>query len=176
MKRRNAYILFVVLALVVLFLDRFTKIIAVEQLSDGRSIAFIPRVFDFTLVFNEGGAFGIFAGGRFFFIVVAIIVVAAILIYLLRTKSFFMPAVIALSLIVAGAAGNAYDRALTGRVPDFIHTLFIDFPVFNIADIALTIGEIGLLLIIVVYWFKQGDDTKDEDSKPEVGQKEQATS
>ncbi|MCL2530520.1 MAG: signal peptidase II, partial [Coriobacteriia bacterium] len=153
MKRQNALILFTVLMLVVLILDRITKIIAIDVLTDSGPIAFIPSFMDFVLVYNTGAAFGLFEGGGAIFVGVAIISMLVILIYLFKAKQLRMLVVIALGLIAGGALGNAYDRATSGAVPDFFRTLFIDFPVFNVADIALTVGEFGLLIIIAIYWF-----------------------
>jgi len=155
MKRRNALVIFLVIVAVILVLDRITKIIAIELLTDSAPIAFLPLFLDFALVYNTGGAFGIFEGGGTLFVLVAIIAVLVILIYLFSAKQLQLPIVIALSLIVGGALGNAYDRAVDGAVPDFIHTLFIEFPVFNVADMALTVGEISLLVAVAIYWFGQ---------------------
>jgi len=168
MKRKNALALFAVVVIAILALDRVTKIIAIEQLADSAPRAFLPLFLDFALVYNTGGAFGIFAGGSSVFVLVAIIAVAAILIYLLRAKQLHLPIVLAVALIAGGALGNAYDRAVDGAVPDFIHTLFIDFPVFNVADMALTVGEIGLLIIVAFYWFGQGKQKETDEEIEEA--------
>lgn len=154
MKRRNALIVFVLIVTIVLIADRVTKIVAVEQLTGHPPIAFLPLLLDFALVYNTGGAFGLFAGGGYLFVFVAIAAFAVIVIYLWRASDLLPAIVIALSLIGGGALGNAYDRAFAGAVPDFIHTIFIEFPVFNIADIALTLGEILLLVAVTILWFK----------------------
>jgi len=169
MKRQNALILFCVLLLVVLILDRVTKIIAIDVLTDGGPIAFIPSFMDFVLVYNTGAAFGLFEGGGAVFVIVAIISVLVILAYLFRAKQLRALVVVALGLIAGGALGNAYDRATSGAVPDFFRTLFIDFPVFNVADIALTVGEFGLLIIVAIYWF---GPSKEKD--PELADEEEA--
>jgi len=168
MKRDKALVIFLIIVLAILVLDRVTKIIAIEQLTDNPPIAFLPLLLDFALVYNTGGAFGIFEGAGTLFVIVAIVAVLVILIYLLRAKQLYLPIVLALALIAGGALGNAYDRAVDGAVPDFIHTLFIEFPVFNIADMALTVGEIGLLVVVAFYWFgqskqKETDEVEDEE-------------
>jgi len=167
MKRRNALILFAVIVVVVLVLDRITKIIAVDYLPENGPIAFLPLLLDFALVYNTGGAFGLFEGGGQLFVFVAVIAFVVIVVYFFRAKQLLLPMVLSLSLIAGGALGNAYDRAVNGAVPDFIHTLFIDFPVFNVADIALTVGEISLLLIVAYLWFVQGKHEEDEEDEEE---------
>jgi len=178
MKRKNALVIFLVILVAILVLDRFTKITAIEHLADSPPIAFLPLFLDFALVYNTGGAFGIFEGGGSFFVLVAIVAVLVILIYLVRAKQLHLPIVLALALIAGGALGNAYDRAVGGAVPDFIHTLFIEFPVFNIADMALTVGEIGLLVAVAFYWFGQGrreepiEETDDEERESRIRDEE----
>jgi len=176
MKRRNALILFAVIVLVVLLLDRITKIIAVDQLTDSGPVAFLPLFLDFALVYNTGGAFGLFEGGATLFVIVAVVALIVIIVYIIKARQLHLPIIIALSLIAGGALGNAYDRAVDGAVPDFIHTLFIDFPVFNVADIALTVGEICLLIVVAYYWFGQGkyravdkDAANEEEENEELG-------
>lgn len=170
MTRKKALVLFALLAVVLLALDRVTKIIAIDVLSESGPIAFLPAFLDFALVYNTGGAFGLFEGGAVFFVGVAVIALIAILIYLIRAKQLHLPVVIALSMISAGAIGNAYDRAVNGAVPDFIHTLFIEFPVFNVADICLTLGEILLLISVAYFWFgpqSRAEEASDEPASAE---------
>lgn len=163
MSRKNALILFFVLLVVFLAFDRITKVIAIDHLTDSDPVAFLPALLDFALVYNTGAAFGIFEGGGTLFVGVAVVACLVIIGYLVRGKYLPRSLVVALSLISAGALGNAYDRVTTGAVPDFIHTLFIEFPVFNIADCCLTIGEIMLIIIVAYYWFsaeKQEENLK----------------
>ena len=164
--------LFVTLVLVVLALDRVTKIIAIDQLTASGPIAFLPAFLDFALVYNTGGAFGLFEGGGVLFVGVAAVAVIAIIVYLTRARQLQVLLVITLSLISGGAIGNAYDRAVSGAVPDFIHTLFVEFPVFNVADMALTLGEIALIIIVAVHWFgpkKELEEGKDKEEEWEEG-------
>ncbi len=68
------------------------------------------------------------------------------IVYIAVIKRHSLLRVFALALICSGAVGNAIDRAASGKVVDFIQTLFIEFPLFNIADCAITIGVIGLII------------------------------
>jgi signal peptidase II len=123
--------------------DRITKALAERALADGAIQGFIPGLLDFRLVYNTGAAWGMFADNPpATFIVVAVLAVAAAVLYLIFGGRHVALKVLGLGLIAGGAIGNTIDRALSGRVVDFIHTLFIDFPLFNIADSAITVGAI----------------------------------
>ncbi|MCL1890567.1 MAG: signal peptidase II [Coriobacteriia bacterium] len=147
--RSTSVVLFVALVAALLLADRITKILAVEHLSDGKAIAFIPHVLDFVLVFNKGAAFGMMEGATLLFTVIAFAVSFGLLLYLLLTKSHAVLELLGISLIAAGALGNAIDRIRFGEVTDFIHTLFIEFPVFNVADSCVTVGAILLAFYIL---------------------------
>ncbi|GHT79078.1 hypothetical protein FACS1894104_3180 [Actinomycetota bacterium] len=152
---RIALTVFIVLAAVLLIVDRITKNIAIAQLAQGNSIDFIPGFMDFFLVYNRGGAFGMFEGAAALFAVFAAIVVVAMIVFLLVNKRHDPVVVVAMSLIAAGALGNAFDRLTAGEVPDFLHTLFIEFPVFNFADCCLTVGVTVLVILIVLSMFNK---------------------
>jgi signal peptidase II len=147
--RKTSFIAFIVLVCIVVALDRITKLVAVNALSGGVVKPFIPGFIDFRLVFNTGAAWGLFSGARVMFLVVAAVAVAAMLVYLLVASKHSKFEILGLGFIAGGAIGNAFDRAQSGEVVDFIHTLFIDFPYFNIADSAITIGVIVLLIAIL---------------------------
>lgn len=122
-------------------LDYITKVYVRNTLAvTGESIPFIPGVLSFRFVANIGAAFSIGEGMGMLFALFAFVVVAAIIVYLLRTKQVSRIEVVGLSLVAGGALGNALDRVLLGYVVDFIATDFISFPVFNVADIAVTCG------------------------------------
>jgi signal peptidase II len=141
--------IFAIGILVVAALDKLTKSLAVEALADGSVRPFIPGLLDFRLVYNTGAAWGIFEGARMLFLIIAIAALAAILAYLLLAKRCALLEVIGLSLVAGGAIGNAIDRAQMGQVVDFIHTLFIDFPLFNLADSAITLGVILFIFFLL---------------------------
>jgi len=133
-------------AAVVLFLDQLSKFFAVRFLNPGESLALIRNIFHLTIVRNTGAAFGIFKGARFFFIAVSIFVIIAIIAYTRSTvKSFFLREA-AFGLILGGAFGNLIDRLWSGCVIDFLD--FRIWPVFNLADSAVTIGAIILVICI----------------------------
>lgn len=108
-------------------------------------------IFDSTFVRNTGAAFGIFQGGAKWLVWISLMVGFGILVYLSRTRLLFMNQ-LALSLIAAGALGNAIDRLGHGWVVDYIDinrtglAILDNFPVFNLADSSVVIGVILLLL------------------------------
>lgn len=140
-----------------------------QQISDS-----ILGVFHLTLVHNTGAAFGIFSSATIvlgiFSIIVSILLIAAplyIVYYCQKNKRNYHMSFIALfsiSIISAGGIGNAIDRLFHGYVVDFICFDFIDFPVFNIADIGVTCGAILLIIVLLVGSLsskKQKDKTRD---------------
>jgi signal peptidase II len=152
--RKRVFILFAIVCVILVALDRLTKVVAQEVLGGGNSIDCIPGLFDFALTYNTGAAFGIFEGAGPLFVIAALVATIAILVFLAKGKLVTRPVTLALAMIVAGALGNAYDRLMFGAVPDFIRTLFIEFPLFNVADCCLTVGEGVLVILLIVGSFK----------------------
>ncbi|MBE3596261.1 MAG: signal peptidase II [Hydrogenibacillus sp.] len=128
------------LALLVLLLDRVSKLWISARLAPGESIAVWPGVLHITAHENAGAAFGLLQGARFFFLLITVVVIFAILWYLPRAMRQSAWLAVSLALILGGALGNFVDRAATGRVIDFIDVRIIHYPIFNVADSAITIG------------------------------------
>ena len=109
-------------------------------------------MFNFTLLHNAGAAFSFLsdAGGwqRWFLVAVSTLVSGAIVVWLYRIRSTEKLLALALALILGGAIGNLVDRALVGYVVDFIvvHYQHYYFPAFNVADSAITVGAMLLIL------------------------------
>ena len=158
--QKNHNIYFGLILVIGLFIDRLTKALAVKNLKDGRVITVIPNVFDFRYVENRGAAFGSMQGKQVLFYIVTCIVVVGIIYVILKapkTKKY-LPLCYTLTFILCGAIGNFIDRITQHFVVDFIYFIPIDFPVFNVADIFVTLGSITLLyLIIFVYKDKDFD-------------------
>ena len=102
-------------------------------------------IFTIDLVRNYGAAFNLFSGSRFFLSFISIIS-SIILSYFIFISENKLINKYALSFILAGSIGNGIDRIFSGYVIDFIKIKFIDFPVFNVADIAINIGVLILLI------------------------------
>lgn len=139
------------LAAVIVVLDLGTKYLASTYLSYAEPNPVLP-FFDLTLLHNTGAAFSFLseAGGwqRWFFVGIAVAVSAALIIWLARSPRKLWWLGIALASILGGAIGNLYDRAVHGYVVDFISVHYENyfFPAFNIADTAITIGAVVLIL------------------------------
>ena len=150
LKRSTAVAIFAVTAIVIIVLDRITKMWAVDSIPAG-GLPGIPGIIGFKLVFNKGASFGVLQGATALFLIISLSMLIAIVIYLLRYKRHVWFEVIALGGVAAGALGNAFDRVVYGQVTDFLSLQFIDFPVFNVADCGITIGIIVWLLFMVFH-------------------------
>jgi signal peptidase II len=147
-KHRSSLDIFICLATVgsVILFDRLTKVFFSSVLKLGESLPVIKHVFHFTLVHNNGIAFGLFKDNGFvFFIIPAIAVFLLIynVYYYHKFGELDWVYIVAFSLILGGAIGNLIDRFTFGHVIDFID--FRIWPVFNIADSAITIGALIIL-------------------------------
>ena len=151
--RSVSFLVFAVVICISVVLDRITKLLAESHLAGGVTQPFIPGFIDFQLVYNRGAAWGIFEGGRTFFLIIAAFTIVAMFLYIAVNTRHSAMEVIALGLVAGGAIGNGVDRAISGEVVDFIHTLFISFPLFNIADSSITVGVI-LFIIVLIYGMK----------------------
>ena len=137
------------LALGVVLLDLVAKI-----LLDGKNLDVINGFFGFVSVHNFGASFGMLSGAKIFFIVLAVAFMAGMIIFDLfynknsHSNGWYK---VGFTLILGGLIGNLIDRIFLGYVRDFIHLEFMDFPVFNIADIALTVGCICLAIYLIFF-------------------------
>ncbi|MET3288191.1 UNVERIFIED_CONTAM: signal peptidase II [Brevibacillus sp. OAP136] len=135
-------------ALAVILLDQLTKYAIVKNMVQGESIPLIDNVFQLTSHRNMGAAFGILQNQRILFIIITLAVVTGIIVTLFRIGRTQPRISLGLSLVLGGAIGNFIDRALNGQVVDFLDFVLIHFPIFNVADAAITIGVVILLLDI----------------------------
>jgi len=152
-------------ALVVIILDQWTKYLVVRKMELGQSIPLIPDVFHLTSHRNLGAAFGILQNQRTLFIVITLIVVIGIIVSLVRLGNKQPRVSWALSLVLGGAIGNFIDRASTGQVVDFLDFTLINFPIFNVADAAITIGVAVLMLDMLL-------DSRRSREQEEIGKNE----
>ncbi len=145
----------------ILLFDLLSKHLITKALPNtGDSMEFIPNFINFIYVENTGAAWGMLSGRPVFLIVVSLIILGIYLwFYVLRLKKLknntSITLGISVGLIVGGCIGNLVDRIAFGYVRDFINFEFIDFPVFNIADIALTIGIIIMLIYFIFIYAKE---------------------
>ncbi len=139
------------LSIIIIVIDQVTKLYFNQKLQLGQSIELLP-VLNWTLAYNYGAAFSFLhdAGGwqRWFFAGIALVVSTGLLIWLLRLKQNERFLALAISLLLGGAIGNVYDRVSYGYVIDFIHVFYQTwhFPIFNVADCAITVAAIMLII------------------------------
>ncbi len=125
----------------IIFLDQLSKFLVVRFLQLNTPVILIKNFFGITLVHNRGAAFGILKNQLFLFIAISFFTILFIFLHLKNKNNSFLLK-ICLSLILAGAVGNLVDRLRFGYVIDFLD--FHVWPVFNLADSALTIGSLLL--------------------------------
>jgi signal peptidase II len=148
-------------SLVVIVLDQATKFLASGMLILHDPVALLP-FFNLTLMHNTGAAFSFLAGAsgwqRWFFTVLAVIVSIVLVVWLRRLQPQEKWMAAALALVLGGAVGNLIDRLMYGYVVDFIQLYYKDwyYPAFNIADSAITVGAVMLVIDTLRSKEKQG--------------------
>jgi len=145
MKRRNL-LWALVLAVIVLAVDQITKSIVTAEIVRGERVDVIGPL-QFTLTYNDGIAFGLAGGGGIFVILLSVIALVALGVFVgsapERTGTW-----VAGGLILGGAVGNLIDRVRIGHVTDFV--LLPNWPAFNLADCAITVGVVILALTLIL--------------------------
>ena len=157
-------ILWSIIVLIIIALDQISKYWVVNNIGLTDSITVIPDVIDFVYVKNTGAAFSFLANKTYGIILLSCVSVAfciAVVWFMIKKKPKNKLLTISLALMLSGAIGNVIDRIFRGYVVDFIETTFINFPVFNVADIAITIGAV--LVIIFVLFFDRDRNSEDQE-------------
>lgn len=146
--------------LMMIAIDQVSKVWAVSALGQGRDIKLIEGIFHLHYLENNGAAWGIFSGKQSFLILLTSVITIGMLVYLVRLPREEKSYRLALMLIISGAVGNLIDRVDLGYVRDFLYFKWIDFPIFNVADIFVVCGVI-LLMIVILFM----DKSKEEEGK-----------
>ena len=154
------YSFFIIYVIMLIIVDQLTKYIVRVNLADG-DLNIIPGVLQLHLLFNTGAAFSILTGKTLFFYILTPIVACVIIVFLLKLplEKKYQPMAFCLATLVAGAFGNYIDRLAFGKVTDFIYFSLINFPVFNVADIYVTLSVI-FMLILILFKYKDEDLSK----------------
>ena len=147
MNKKNIFIFSA--AFIVVLLDQLTKFLIKQNFLLNHSIPIIKNIFHLTYITNTGSAFGLFKGLNLFFMLFSIIVIIVIFYYINKIKNNEKYLQFAVGLLLGGTIGNLIDRIAYGSVIDFID--FRIWPVFNIADSAVTIS---VILLIILLWKK----------------------
>ena len=135
--------------LLLIALDQVVKWYVVKEIPLGGMRRFIPKVVSLTYLKNSGAAFSMLENQQWFFAIITLIAMGAAFVYLYRHIKGSLWLLLGLTLIISGGIGNFIDRLRQGFVVDMFHLDFMNFAIFNVADIYLTIG-VGLLLIYLL--------------------------
>lgn len=142
---------------VLVSIDQLSKCIVRDQLPLFAKHPFLEGIIEFYHVENSGAAFSFAEGALPFFVICALVALSAIFYYLIRKcTNLFLGCT--LMLIASGALGNLIDRLIYHTVCDFFATQFISFPIFNIADIYVTLGACGVFICSYVFSRNQAHD------------------
>lgn len=146
-------VFWILISALIVAADQFAKWLISSQMTLTDSITAIPGLFEIVYVKNFGAAFSMMSGRVSLLSLISVLFCLGVAVYWIvkRPKKPLLCA--ALAMMFSGALGNAIDRICRGYVVDFIKTTFIDFPVFNIADIAIVLGAV--LLVVYVVWFDE---------------------
>jgi len=165
--RKPFLLLFAAVTLPVVLLDQATKLFVQAHMALYESIAIIPNYLDITYTLNPGAAFSMLADApawirKAFLLSMAAAMIIILAVLLLRAERVSIYSV-AWALVLGGAMGNLIDRAVRGRVIDFMRAHYYDlnYPVFNVADSAISIG---VVLIILASFFGNDEEPKPDPS------------
>ena len=137
-----------ILALLLVGVDQLVKHWTTNNLTLGQEKSAIPNILSITYLQNDGAAWSILTGQRWLFILiaaVAILLITVLMIHFRSQKSYL----IGLTLVLSGTVGNLIDRIINGFVVDMFQLDFINFPIFNCADLFLTFGIAWLAILII---------------------------
>ncbi|NJK63684.1 MAG: lipoprotein signal peptidase [Synechococcaceae cyanobacterium SM2_3_1] len=137
-------------AVVAVIADQLTKRWAVQTLMPGPELQIWPEVFHLTYVENTGAAWSLFEQSGGFLKWISLVVAVALIVFALRVPRMSGWEQAGYGLILAGAVGNGIDRFIQGYVVDFLNFTLINFPVFNIADVAINLGVACLIMSILL--------------------------
>lgn len=157
------YTLFAAAAVV---LDQVTKYLTVAHIPLGESVTFLPGVLELTYVQNDGAAFSSFRGRQGMFLLIFVVFTGIVLYeYFRKPMAFTKFERWCIAAIYAGGIGNMIDRIRQGFVVDMFETVFMEFPVFNVADIFITCGCALIMVHLAFFNKKFWKDEKKHGSK-----------
>ncbi len=134
------------LAAAVVLADQFSKAWAQQALQPGLPHPFLPGLLELLLTWNTGAAFSLFSGATQALGLISLAVGAALVVAIARQGTMRLPRSLALGFLLGGAIGNGIDRWRLGAVVDFLSLVPINFPVFNLADIAINLAVLCLAI------------------------------
>ncbi|MFS7491505.1 signal peptidase II [Carnobacterium maltaromaticum] len=143
-------IVYYALAAVILVIDQITKYVVVNNIDLYEVKEVIPGILSWMYIRNTGAAWSILEGQMWFFYIITFAVVIAVIYIMQKYAKGNWLFSLGLSLILAGALGNFIDRLRLGYVVDMIRLDFMNFPIFNVADMSLSIGVAIIILYVLL--------------------------
>jgi signal peptidase II len=145
---------YAILAAALVVLDQLVKFLVRANIPLGGSVPLIPGVIQLTYYQNTGAAFSLFTQHTWVLALISAAVSVAIVGAMVR-RVFTRPfGLITLAVVLAGAVGNLIDRVFFRFVTDMFQTLFINFAIFNVADICVVLGGIALCVYVLFFYDK----------------------
>lgn len=153
-----ALVLDLIIMACLLGLDQLTKLLTIQKLKGAPALVLIQNVLEFQYLENRGSAFGMFENQKLFILSVSglFMLVLLFMLFKMPSEKKYCALHIMISMVVAGGIGNMIDRLRFDYVVDFISFVLIHYPIFNVADIYVVIGTIGLAVCLIFVY-------KDED-------------
>ena len=150
LEKTSKFIYFVVCYAFFIFADLYMSSILVDKITHGFRMS--NPVFSLNYVKNTGAAFSILQNSRELLIILSMIALVLLALHVINNlKSISLKTCFFIALLSAGIAGNLHERIVFGYVRDYIQLNFVNFPIFNVADIFITIGVIALIVILLFY-------------------------
>lgn len=142
------------IAVLIIVLDQWTKWLVVKNMELGQQIPVLEPYLGWLSHRNRGAAWGMLEGQMWLFAIITVVVIGAILYYFHKHAQGQPLFKLALMVLLGGAVGNFIDRLFRGEVVDFVDVLIpviqYDFPIFNVADAALTIGVVLMIVYVIL--------------------------
>lgn len=157
-KKTISSLYYFMLCVLLIFLDQWSKYMVVLHLKEKKDIPLIRGILELTYVENRGAAFGLLQNQKILFLCSGVLLLLAVLWFFKKSADYdrFFYLRGCLIILLSGALGNMIDRIRLGYVVDFIYFKPIDFPVFNVADIYVTVT--AFLLVFLILWYYKEED------------------
>ena len=156
--KKSFYVLILLSILLLTALDRVTKHLAVIRLKGQPPVILIPGVLELQYLEYRGAAWGMLTGKQtFFWIITAVFLIICLFYFIgVPAQRHYLPLTVTVLFLSAGAIGNFIDRITQRYVVDFIYFSLIDFPIFNVADIYVSLAVVALI-ILILFHYKEDD-------------------
>lgn len=169
---RRPLLTFAVVGVFWLVLDQVVKAVERRSMTVGSTIPIIKNVFHLTYIRNSGAAFSLFSGLTWLFLLVGVIAFAAMFLFWRFEKPHTVLSVVGSALMSAGAAGNIIDRVVSGQVIDIFDARIINFAIFNVADIGITVGVVMLVVWLLFFGGLSGIEKDPQTPKHDIAESE----